>query len=91
VINALNRATTIANRRPVASSFPSKAGKSAPGTGSTLNLIFSSVISVSSVVNLFRFKLVILSGALCREGSMHPAASAKGSKFYASKFPVLET
>ncbi len=52
VINALNRATTIANRRPEALSFPSKAGKAPSGTASTLNLI-SSVISVSSVVNLF--------------------------------------
>src|SRR5450631_4515263 len=50
VINALNRATTMANRLPVASSFPSSARNSASGTRSTFNL-YSSVISVSSVIN----------------------------------------
>ena len=50
VINALNRATTIANLRPDASSFPSSAATAASGTDSTFNLMFFSVISVSSVV-----------------------------------------
>jgi hypothetical protein len=52
VINALNRATTMAKLFPEASSFPSKARRAASGTDSSLNLI-SSVISVSSVVNCF--------------------------------------
>ena len=50
VMNELNRATTMANRRPVASSFPCKA-LTVSGTGSICSFVFFSVISVPSVVN----------------------------------------
>jgi hypothetical protein len=43
VINALNRATTIAKRFPDASSWPSIEGSDGAGTDSTCNLIFFSV------------------------------------------------
>src|ERR1700722_6938629 len=45
VMNALNRATTIAKRMPLALSFPSSPETSGSGGASTLNLIFFSVAS----------------------------------------------
>jgi hypothetical protein len=51
-MNALNRATKMANRLPVASSFPSTTGNSASATSSIFNLSFF-VIFVPLEVNCF--------------------------------------